>query len=129
MKLFSPFNLDFLKVQQEGVFNDLCNIYQVFFVTGSMSDDETYVTSGTMNIPCSIEFNNGRFRQMRDNPQLLILDYDVMLTVSADVPVRSDSDIVLVEKGQFLVSGTFQPSSQPTVTSVVQHIQLKRRAV
>lgn len=114
---------------QSAVMGDLCNIYRLTFVTGTYSDDESYTTSGTFNVPCGIHFENGQVRQVQGNEQVLLLDYDVMLRLSASQTVLMSDDIQLVEKGEFVISGTFQPSSQPTVNSSVQHVPLKRKVV
>lgn len=110
-------------VQSEAM-NDLCNIYQVSFASGTygtqITETRSFRHSGT---PCGIEFTDG---QVQRRNEVAFVEYDCILRLSDATPVLMSDEIDLVEKGEFLISGTFKPASYPVVSSSVQHVKLKR---
>jgi hypothetical protein len=74
-------------------------------------------------VACGFMFTNNGIRQSN---QLSLVEYDALLRLPDDQPVLITDEIQLLEKGEFMVSGTFRPASQPVVNSSVQYVQLKR---
>lgn len=115
--------LSLLKLEQVASMGDLCNIYHVSLVSGTYGNTETRTlfASGTA---CGIKFTNNT---VRENRQVQFVDYDAVLRLVNDIPIGMTDEIELVEKGAFLISGTFKPYSAPTVNSTIQHVTLKRQ--
>ena len=110
-------------VQAEAM-NDSCSIYRIALVSGTygnVNETRTLYLSGT---PCGIQFTGG---QVIQRGELTFVDYDVVLRLPDTVTIQVTDEIDLVEKGNFVVSGTFNVHSQPTVNSSVQHVNLKRQ--
>jgi hypothetical protein len=105
--------------------NDLCNISHIARSSGTYSTQGTETRTTISNIPCGIDFTNG---QVRQGGQVLVVDYDAILRISATQTVLPSDEIQLLEKGTFTISGTFKPHSQPTVNSGVQLVPIKRVA-
>lgn len=113
-----------LKKVQNLVMDDLCNIYNVTRSSGTYGNNvetRAYSYSGTA---CGIRLTNG---QIMVRGQVQFVDYDCILRIADTVVVHEDDEIDLVEKGVFVISGTFKPYSAPVVNSSVQHITLKRQ--
>lgn len=108
---------------QADAMNDLCNITHITFSSGTYSTQGTEARVMVSGVPCGINFTSGRVVQ---RGQVLLVDYDAILRLSDSQPVLLTDEIQLVEKGEFVISGTFKPYSQPTVNSSVQKVPLKR---
>jgi hypothetical protein len=126
MRKLQKRDTDRLASTQSEAMNDLCTIYHVSYVTGSYSDDETQVLTGTFNVECGIQLTNG---QIQERGQLLVVDYDAVLRLPSSQLVGLDDRIVLTEKGNTQISGTFMVHGYPVVNSSIQHIKLKRELV
>lgn len=113
-----------LKAIQASVMDDLCNIYRVTLVSGTYGTNVESRSVLSTGVACGIEFTNGKIVQ---RGQAIFVDYDAILRIADTVPLLMTDEIELIEKGEFLISGTFKPNSAPTVSSSVQHIQLKRQ--
>jgi hypothetical protein len=111
-------------VQAEAM-NDICHIYAVSFASGTygtkITETRTLRVSGAA---CGLDYADGSV--MRGNG-LVFVDYDVMLRLPASQVISSGDEVELIEKGAFVVSGTFVLASPPTVSSSVQHVKLKRQ--
>lgn len=112
-----------LKNYQAETMDDRCNIVRVSFSSGTYSTQGTETRTMVSGVACGIEFTGGQIKQ---GGQVLLVDYDARLRLRADQPVFITDEIQLIEKGEFIVSGTFRPYSQPVVNSTVQHVPLKR---
>ena len=125
MRKLAPRDFDRLASLQSEAMNDLCNIYSVSMASGTYGNNvETRVFSSS-GTSCGIQFTNGKTAV---RGQVQFVDYDVILRIPADVAVGMDDEIDLIEKGDFLISGTFKPYAYPVVSSSVQHVLLKRQA-
>lgn len=122
MTLFNP-NLSAIKNVQRRAMDDLCNIYRVSRVSGTYSDDETEIVTGTFSLPCGIEFTSG---QIKDRGQVLLVDYDAVLRLPLEPAVNVTDRIELIEKGDTVISGSFMVHAYPKFNSTVQIVQLKR---
>ena len=113
------------KIQQiqADTMDDRCNIVHLTFSSGTYSTQGTETRVMVSGVACGIDFTDG---QIMERGQVLLVDYDAILRLSASQSVLLTDEIQLMEKGEFLISGTFKPSSQPVVSSSVQHVQLKR---
>lgn len=117
-------NLARLKKHQADVMDDKCVIYHVSFSSGTYSTKATETrTLFASGVACGVKFTNN---QVVQHGQAMFVEYDAVLRVSSDRPIAMTDEILLVEKGEFVISGTFKPFSQPVVNSTVQKIQLKR---
>lgn len=123
MRSLKEQELNRLSDVQADVMNDLCNIYTVTMVSGTYGTNTTKVRVGVTNIPCGIHFTNGA---TVERGQVLLVDYDVLLRIPSDRQVSISSEIELVEKGETVVSGTFNLYAEPKFNSSVQLLQLKR---
>lgn len=123
MKKLKPRDYSRLASVQADAMNDLCNITHVTFSSGTYSTQGTETRVMVSGVPCGIDFTNG---QVVQRGQALLVDYDAILRLSASQSVLLTDEIQLVEKGEFVISGTFRPSSQPTVNSSVQKVPLVR---
>ncbi len=103
--------------------NDLCNIRHISFSSGTYSTSVTETYSSVTGVVCGIDFTNGKLDQ---RGQVIFVDYDAVLRLPASQYVAINDDIELIEKGEFMISGTFKPFSEPTVNSSAQHVPLKR---
>jgi hypothetical protein len=125
MKKISTAQLQRNQRFQLDAMDDLCNVYRVGFATGTTYPNTVKVrTAVYSNLPCGIHFTNG---QVKQGGQVMFVDYDCILRIVDNVTILTDYEVDLVEKGEFLVSGTFKPNSAPTVNSSVQNLQLKRQ--
>lgn len=111
------------KTAQSDVMADLCNIYRVTRATGTYSDDDVTLTTGTYQAHCGFYFTNG---QIRVDGQVLLVDYDVVLRLPLTTPVFLTDQIVLSKKGTTFVSGTFLPTEEPEFGPTAQTVHLKR---
>lgn len=123
MKKLIANELSRLGLVQSEAMNDRCNIIHVTYSSGTYSTKGTESRSMVSGVACGIQFTNGQIRQ---GTQALVVDYDAVLRLPASQTVLLSDEIELVEKGDYLISGTFKPYSQPVVSSSVQHVQLKR---
>jgi hypothetical protein len=123
MRAKSTAELERLSNEQEGAMGDLCNISSISRSSGTYGTHikETRVT--TYNIPCGFQYTNGK---MKESGQVLVAESDVLLRLPATVSLTVGDEVQLVEKGETLVSGTFALNGQPTFSSSVQHVYLKR---
>ena len=103
--------------------NDLCNVLRYTYVTGTYSDDEVEVVTGSYSVPCGINMTGG---SKVERGQLLLVEYDVTLRLPLTTTLDTNDRITLVEKGNHAVSGTFELYSSPQFNSSVQIAQLKR---
>ena len=124
MRLPSDAEINKLKATQEDAMADLCHIYHITLSSGTYGNttETRTMVSGTA---CGIHFTNGQTIQ---RGQVLLIDYDVLLRVPLSQDIGLKDEVQLIEKGVSLVSGTFKLTSNPTVNSTVQHVQLKRIA-
>lgn len=123
MKVSSQ-TLSRLQSVQSDAMDDLCHIQRITLVSGTYGntvETRTYVVSGQ---PCGIEFTNGKVVQRGETQ---FVDYDAILRLVDGVFILITDEVILIEKGEFAISGTFKPFSQPIVNSSVQKIQLKRQ--
>lgn len=74
-------------------------------------------------VPCGFDFTNG---QLRQGSQVLLVEYDAVLRLPSNQPLLITDEVLLIEKGVTVVSGTFTPVSYPTVNSSVQKVNLRR---
>jgi len=123
MRLPSDAETNKKKQAQLSNMDDLCNISHVSRSSGTYGTQISETRTTVSNIPCGIDFTNGRIRQ---GSQVLVVDYDAILRISASQTVLLSDEIQLIEKGNIQISGTFKPNSQPTVNSTVQLIPIKR---
>lgn len=123
MKKLQPRDYSRLASVQADAMNDLCNITHVTFSSGTYSTQGTETRVIVSGVPCGIDFTGGRVVQ---RGQALLIDYDAILRLSASQSILLTDEIELIEKGTFLISGTFKPYSYPVVNSTVQHVTLKR---
>lgn len=123
MKKLAQRDTDRLASTQIEAMNDLCTIYHVTYVTGTYSDDETQVLTGTFNVACGIRLTNGQIQQ---RGQLLLVEYDAIVRLPSTQIVHLDDRFVLIEKGNTQISGTFTVYGHPISNSSVQHVQLRR---
>lgn len=118
-------NLGSLAKAQLSVMDDLCNIYRVTTVSGTYGTStrsvRTLLVSG---VACGIQLTNGQIVQ---RGQVQFVDYDAVLRLRDTQTILTTDEIELIEKGDFVISGTFKPNSQPIVNSSVQKIRLKRQ--
>lgn len=108
---------------QADVMNDICNIHHISFSSGSYSTKSTETRTSVTGVACGFHLTNGTLVQ---RGQTILVEYDALLRLPANIPVGIGDDIELVERGEFVVSGTFKPYSAPIVNSSVQKIELKR---
>ena len=108
---------------QSDVMGDLCTILRTSYVTGTLSDDDVSLATGTLQGVCGFYFTNGQIKQ---NGQILLVDYDVVMRLPIWTPIFLHDQIVLVEKGTTTVSGTFTPTELPEIGATVQTVHLKR---
>lgn len=118
-------DLSLLKSLQNEVMDDLCNIYHVSLSSGTYGNTVEARDIFVSGVPCGIKFTNG---QVVSRGQVMLVDYDVVLRIADDIPVLTTDEFDLVQKGDFVVSGTFNVYSAPVVNSSVQHVNLKRQA-
>jgi hypothetical protein len=123
MRLPSDAETNKKKVAQESNMDDLCNIVHVTRSSGTYSPKGTETRTMVSGVACGIDFTNGVVRQ---GNQVLVVDYDAVLRIPATYSILPSDEIQLIEKGNYQVSGTFKPNSQPTVSSSVQKVELKR---
>jgi hypothetical protein len=114
-----------LQSVQADTMDDRCNIIHVSLSSGTYGNSLETRTLFMSNVPCGIEFTGGKIVQ---RGEMQFVDYDCLLRIADDIPVQMNDEIALIEKGEFLISGTFKPYSAPVVNSSVQKIQLKRQA-
>ena len=114
-----------IATEQSTTMDDICNIYHVSLSSGTYGTQIKETLTMVSGVACGIKFTGG---QVIQRGQTLLVDYDVMLRLDADVSVSTSDQVQLFEKGTYLVSGTFKPFSQPTFNSTVQHVELKRVA-
>jgi hypothetical protein len=115
--------LNRLKQHQNDVMDDRCNIVHITRSSGTYSTQSTETRSMVSGVACGIQFTNG---QMRQGSQVLVVDYDAVLRLPASQTILLSDEVQLIEKGDYLISGTFKPTSYPTVSSSVQRVLLKR---
>lgn len=108
---------------QADAMNDICHIHHITFSSGTYSTKSTETRTSITGVACGIHFTGG---QLVQRGETIFVEYDVILRLPANQPVLLDDDIELVEKGIYLISGTFKPYSMPTVNSSIQHVQLQR---
>jgi hypothetical protein len=108
---------------QSDAMDDLCNIIHISLSSGTYSTQGTETHSMISGTPCGIHFTGG---QVVERGQTLFVEYDAILRLPAAQSVLLSDEVQLIEKGEFLISGTFNVYSQPTVSSSVQHVPLKR---
>lgn len=123
MKKLQPRDYSRLSNTQAEVMNDLCNIHHISFSSGTYSTKSTEVRTSVTGVACGFQMTNGHLVQ---RGQTIVVEYDALLRLPANQPVGIADDIELIERGEFVVSGTFKPFSAPIVNSSVQHVQLKR---
>jgi hypothetical protein len=123
MRATSAAELQRLVNEQEGAFDDLCNIYSISRSSGTYGTQTTETRVTTANIPCGFQYVNGR---VREDGRALLVESDVLLRLPTSVVISMGDEVELVEKGEYTVSGTFKPAGQPTFNSTVQHVYLKR---
>lgn len=109
------------KHMAEDSFEDICNILHTSYTTGSYSDDEVAVITGSYNVSCGFYMTNG---QMRKSGQLVLVNYDAIVRLSLEQTVDIDDQIELVQKGGQLVSGTYVPQSPPEIGPSVITVRL-----
>lgn|SRR5574341_305596 len=110
---------------QADAMNDLCNIHHITFSSGTYGNlTETRTT--VSGVACGIDFISG---QLIQRGETIFVEYDAILRLRDTVSILMTDDIELIEKGEFVISGTFKPYSAPTVNSSVQHVQLRRTDV
>ena len=108
---------------QMDAMDDLCHIAHITRNSGTYSTHSTETRSLVTGVACGIQFTNGQIKQ---GGQALLVDYDAILRLAASQPIFVTDEIELVEKGEYAITGTFRPASQPVVSSSVQRIHLKR---
>lgn len=108
---------------QTSVMGDYCNITRVTFVTGTYSDDEVSIRTGTFSVPCGFYFTNG---QIKEAGLVKMVDYDAVLRIPTNQTIFITDEIELVEKCMVHVSGTFLPTEFPQIGATAQIIHLKR---
>lgn len=123
MRLVSTAELTKLQSEQSDAMQDLCHIHHISHSSGTYGTKIAENRTSVTGVACGIDFTDGSVRQ---GNQVLVVDYDAILRLPASQTILLSDDIELIEKGEYLISGTFKPASQPVVTSTVQHIQLKR---
>lgn len=123
MRTVKDAELTKLKSEQSYAMQDLCNIIHVARASGTYSPQGTQTRTMVSGVACGIDFTGGR---ILDKGQVLLVDYDVRLRLLATETVLVSDEIQLVEKGSYVITGTFRPASQPVVNSTVQIVPLKR---
>ena len=86
--------------------DDKCHIQRITLSSGAYgntTEARIYIASGTV---CGIEFTNGKIVQRGETQ---FVDYDCVLRIVDTVSVLMTDEVILVEKGEFLISGTFKP--------------------
>lgn len=124
MRSLSANELSRISSVQSDAMNDRCNIIHISLSSGTYSTQGTETRSMVSGAVCGIEFTGG---QIVERGQTLFVEYDAVLRVSASQPIFVTDEIQLIEKGVYVISGTFKPYSQPVVNSSVQHVLLKRQ--
>lgn len=109
---------------QTDAMDDLCHIAHITRSSGTYSTQSTETRSLVTGVACGIQFTNGQIKQ---GGQVLLVDYDAVLRLPANQPIFVTDEIELVEKGEYVVTGTFRPASNPVVNNSVQRVQLKRQ--
>lgn len=123
MRLPSDGETNKKKAAQNSNMDDVCHIHHITRSSGTYSTQGTETRTSVTGVACGIDFTNGTVRQ---GQQVLVVDYDAVLRIPATYSILPSDDIELVEKGNYQISGTFKPNSQPTVSSSVQKVTLKR---
>ena len=113
-----------LKRIQADVMDDVCHIYRVALVSGTYGNNVESRSLFASGVACGIQFTDGKIVQRGET---LFVDYDAILRIADTVPITTNDEVELIEKGVTMISGTFKPFSAPTVSSSVQHVQLKRQ--
>ena len=126
MRLPSSTEINNLKATQEDAMADVCNIYHITLSSGTYSTQGTETRSMVSGVACGFVFTGG---STVERGQVLLIDYDVLLRIPANITVRLADEIELVEKGVTMASGTFKVTDNPTVNSTVQHVRLKRQVL
>jgi hypothetical protein len=92
-------------------------------VTGTYSDNEVSIRTGTFSVPCGFYFTNG---QIKEAGQVKMVDYDAVLRLPTNQPIYITDEVELVEKCMVHVSGTFLPTEYPEIGATAQIVHLKR---
>ncbi len=123
MRALPDGELDKLKASQAESMQDTCHIYRPTYSSGTYGNNvETLVPYSTGTL-CSFQFMNGK---MSSDGQVILIEGFWSLRLPSTIPVRIDDEIVLVKKGNTMVSGTFMPSEPPVVNEMVQYLKLRR---
>lgn len=131
MRTVKDAELTKLQSEQSFAMQDLCHIHHISRASGTYGTHSSQTRTSVTGVACGIEFPKDLVRNLKQgnvqtSPQLLIMDYDCILRLTATQPILLTDEVELVEKGEFLISGTFRPVNPPTVNSTVQKVQLKR---
>lgn len=116
-------NLARLQTYQASTMDDRCVVYNIALSSGTYGNITETRTLFASGVSCGIEFTNNQIIQ---RGQTMFVEYDAILRVASDQPIAMTDEILLVEKGDTIISGTFKPYSYPVVNSSVQHVELKR---
>ncbi len=112
-----------MKATQAETMNDRCNIYHISTASGTYGTHLVETRTLVSGVPCGFAMIDGT---VVDVGGLLLVGYEVILRVADTQPIGIADEVVLIEKGEFMVSGTFKPAAYPIVNSTVQHVKLKR---
>lgn len=121
--MMPSFYLSVIKNTQISAMDDLCNIYSVSFASGTYGNTTKTRTLLASGVACGIELTNG---QVMVRGQVQFVEYDAILRVVDGQTILDSYEFDLIEKGDFVISGTFKPWSQPKVNSTVQKVLLQR---
>ena len=116
---------DFARIAniQSDAMNDRCNILHITRSSGTYSTQGTETRVMVSGVACGFWLTDG---QVMERGQVLLVAYDATLRLQATQTIGLADEVQLIEKGEFMVSGTFKLSGNPTVNSSVQHVKLKR---
>lgn len=123
MKNLQPRDYSRLSAVQLDVMDDVCNIRHISFSSGTYSTQATETLTIVSGVACGFEFTGGKILQ---RGQASLVDYDAVLRLPTSQFIETSDEIELIEKGEFIISGTFRPYSAPITNSSVQIVQLKR---
>src|SRR5688572_22858345 len=113
MRLPSDAELDKKKSARASHMGDICHIIHVSRASGTYSTQGSETRTMVSGVACGIDFTSGVIRQ---GNQVLVVDYDAVIRLPATYTVLPTDEIKLTEKGNYEISGTFKPNSQPTVS-------------
>lgn len=123
MKKLQPRDFSRLATTQQEAFNDVCHIHHLTLSSGTYSTKVTETRTSITGVHCGIKLTGGTIVQRGET---IFVEYDAILRLPASQSVAINDDIELIEKGEFVISGTFKPYGMPVVNSSIQHVNLKR---